>query len=268
MIAWKNLLYLKTIWRVVKPKPKVLYKYHSINPYLTELIEKRSFWASRASLLNDHYDSSFDLTKEFIQKVYLDEIKADQLINQNITPEQLEIAKEILLSAFDEKLLREWQNSYRSSIRVCCFTTNPISELMWAHYADSAKGVCLKFSFDKKSEFKRKIIPVVYTNRTILVKDKIDRFKALFKKRKVWKYEGEWRILGDEEKIPFAKTDLIGVIFGPGTLLEDAVHIQELCKEHDYDLKFSFCNYANEGLEIVEIDPRELLNKVSAKKYE
>ena len=263
MAEWRNLLYLKTIWRLVKPKPKSLYKYHSLNPFLIELIEKNSFWASKATLLNDHYDSSFDLTKEFIQKEYLDEIKIDSVENE-LSSEEFETAKEILLSAFNEKALKHWENNYRSSLGVCCFTSDPLSELMWAHYADSAKGVCLQFCFKENSEFQKKIVPIVYSNKTIIVKDKIDRFKALFKKRTVWKYEKEWRILTDEERLPFNKPNLIGIIFGPRTPLEDASRIQELCKKLNYEVKFTFCNYNKDGLELIEIDPTKLLSQASS----
>ena len=253
MVHWQNLLYLKTIWRVLKPKPKYFYKYHSINPFLTELLEKSSFWASKASVLNDHYDSNFVLTKSFIKKEYLDSIKAEE-IDISLPAKQFETAKEILLSLFDEKLLSNWQQDYRSNLGVCCFTSTPLSELMWAHYADSAKGVCLQFSFKQNPDFERKIVPIRYSNKQLRVKDKIDRFKALFKKRMVWQYEKEWRVLTCDKTLPFNKGDLIGITFGPKTNMDDAERIKELCKKNDYDVIFTFCHYKNTGLEIVPFD--------------
>jgi len=102
------------------------------------------------------------------------------------------IAKEALLLAIDESHLKAFQSSYRSDLGVCCFTTDPLHELMWSHYADSGKGVWLEFRFKNNPEIWKKNIPVSYSNKRISVNNEIDRFKALFRKRTSWRYEKEW----------------------------------------------------------------------------
>lgn len=36
----------------------------------------------------------------------------------------------------------------RDLARVCCFSTDNESELMWSHYADGMKGICVGYDFD------------------------------------------------------------------------------------------------------------------------
>lgn len=92
---------------------------------------------------------------------------------------------------------------YRNELRVLCTTPISMHSLMWAHYADSHKGICIEYEVDY-SNLPTGIssIPVNYTNefKHYLVSDFLlnpSDFLArlLFTKHSDWSYESEWRFV-------------------------------------------------------------------------
>ncbi|ODV43420.1 hypothetical protein AWV79_17340 [Cupriavidus sp. UYMMa02A] len=92
--------------------------------------------------------------------------------------------------------------------------------LMWAHYADSHKGVCLEF--DATSVFMAHAQEVKYSgDRTAInpYTDSKDAMleKALLTKSDHWSYEFEWRLIryqGGPGAVQFPPQILTGIIFG------------------------------------------------------
>ena len=77
-----------------------------------------------------------------------------------------------------------------------------IHPLMWAHYADSHKGICIQYRFKKKYFIQdsstlsfRRVKEETYTNDIPNLHEGINISDALFTKSKVWEYEDEVRIL-------------------------------------------------------------------------
>ena len=83
---------------------------------------------------------------------------------------------------------------------------------MWAHYADSQKGICIAYDFNQwgKEALQRKLLfPVAYSNVPVDVSDLVDNQKdkiaeypvdeavlcAALNKSNIWKYENEWRMV-------------------------------------------------------------------------
>jgi len=54
--------------------------------------------------------------------------------------------------------------------------------------------------------------------------------------------------------IPFNKSDLVGIIFGPRTPPKDVENIKDFCVINHYKIKFSVCNYSKQGLKMSVID--------------
>jgi hypothetical protein len=98
---------------------------------------------------------------------------------------------------------------------VCCFSKTMSEILMWSHYADNHKGVCLEFEIDEEL-VKGFLLEMKYNNE-LTVLDKIElhnngtlnlnietNAKFLITKFKNWEYEQELRfnmINDDHEKI-------------------------------------------------------------------
>lgn len=133
-----------------------------------------------------------------------------------------------LLNNSDEisQLLRQ---AYSQCLKITCFSSNMklpqtknnvieqepkhpddqpeyLNELMWAHYADAHKGICIKYQFPNSISISGAEDPnrfcyfkdVRYSNEDISkysTQDGIDLHSAFFLKGKQWEYENELRFL-------------------------------------------------------------------------
>lgn len=68
---------------------------------------------------------------------------------------------------YKEWLVKSMKEDYEEKIGVCCFSLDPKSILMWSHYSDNHKGVCLKFDRLKDMECFRGSYPVDYLLKSI-----------------------------------------------------------------------------------------------------
>jgi hypothetical protein len=89
--------------------------------------------------------------------------------------------------------------------RVFCLTTSPSSLLMWAHYGNKHKGLCLEF--DATAEKIWKARKVVYADKLPLANADLMRDHAalletsLLTKSREWEYEDEYRLLARDGAI-------------------------------------------------------------------
>lgn len=101
-------------------------------------------------------------------------------------------------------------NTQLSSLfKVCCLCTSNKNKLMWSHYADSHKGICVEYDFSELKEDRIHLFPVCYSvkrpkvpwKEAIIQSEEMQRnatarfMEALLTKDKAWEYEQEWRIL-------------------------------------------------------------------------
>lgn len=117
---------------------------------------------------------------------------------------------------------QDFSSSFRNLVRVGCFTTNPNSVVMWSHYANQHKGICIEFSRSSmlsNAEVFKLLHPVRYTERLF---DLVQVFSPLISEIELdeifspgtpefnadcypilaachksieWKYEDEWRLV-------------------------------------------------------------------------
>lgn len=126
--------------------------------------------------------------------------------------------------------LRNWKESMHHQYGLICMSREWQHPLLWAHYADSHRGMCLGFDVMDDDTFCK----VNYLSRRKTLKDfgyssiskitKLDMKKLLFSKFNVWSYESEYRnfcTLGEKEKgtshyfLPFSENmKLSAVIIG------------------------------------------------------
>jgi hypothetical protein len=144
-----------------------------------------------------------------------------------------------------------------SSIKILSLTTTPNIGLMWSHYANSHKGVVMRFrsipALDSPFGIAK---PINYTDTrpSLLTEDYlINSFAGLesinareinnaviYTKMKEWEYEKEWRISSGDgrdkkasfEDLPFGSNELDGVIFGLRTSSEDRIEICKLAEAY------------------------------------
>lgn len=83
--------------------------------------------------------------------------------------------------------------------RIVSLTDSPYNTLMWSHYADSHKGVCLEISFEDETN----IVDVKYRDEVIDVDNsRNDKHISILKnKLSPWLYERESRYISEEEYV-------------------------------------------------------------------
>ena len=97
--------------------------------------------------------------------------------------------------------------SGKQKLRICAFSIEANNVLLWAHYADGFKGICIELDLEEPPHADHEIVSVKYTacrlvfsNDVGRLVDKIPR-KILSRKNAAWRYEKEVRILSQQEYI-------------------------------------------------------------------
>lgn len=103
-----------------------------------------------------------------------------------------------LLGEFSKSMCAAMARQYR----ICSLTTKPACPLMWAHYGDKHRGICLEF--DVWKEDLCSAIKVQYRETypmySVLEDDDISPF---YIKSAEWAYEDEYRLVAEEEGTAF-----------------------------------------------------------------
>lgn len=110
----------------------------------------------------------------------------------------------LLTSEVERELRRHYERG------VCCFSTTYASPLLWSHYGDQHRGLCIGFGLDRKPKPQpRRVVyggsrsvPTSLLTRALvhedqMAKEELDR-DVLLRKARGWGYEKEWRLIGDQ----------------------------------------------------------------------
>ncbi|RLC50356.1 MAG: hypothetical protein DRH79_07760 [Candidatus Cloacimonadota bacterium] len=206
-------------------KRRYFYKFMPINDYTFENLSNNQIWFSSPMDFNDPFDFfipyNLDFNKEEFEKIIpkppgISESMYDQMfLAAKNNPTKLEKWIEIGLERF------------KASIKIACFCEKKNNILMWSHYADSHKGICLKFDSNFDYNFfhednwkfhKMPIREVKYPpkpEKAYYFKDNDNFFRACaFTKYYKWKYEKEHRIISAVDVIKYNKECLVEINFG------------------------------------------------------
>ncbi|MCU4436114.1 DUF2971 domain-containing protein [Acinetobacter bereziniae] len=190
-----------------------LYKHIAIDPDMLVfgIFTKTQLKYNFPSFFNDPFDCLFDIT--------IDSEKFTKNEFENITMKKIsdqdwkKVSKSALNKINDKTIVRKLISKLRTEmLSVTCFNANPLSILMWSHYANNHKGMLLEFKIPK-IDSKMFPIPVLYddeyptinipwyklanpTNETELIHE-ITR-ETIFRKSTEWEYEKEFRLIGNK----------------------------------------------------------------------
>jgi hypothetical protein len=132
---------------------------------------------------------------------------------------------------------------------IACFTQIKDSVLLYSHYADKHKGICLMFAPYKMhfltalngQQYRSQFRPVYYFKE--LPEFDLKRELALIATCKdvAWSYEREWRMFIEDGKggvlgpglFEFPKEALLGIIFGSEISLENITKVRNMSKEKE-----------------------------------
>lgn len=204
-----------------------LFKYYPINEYTFDVIKTERVWMPDPTNFNDPYDCALSLDMKSYHERNSDfhSIVRDVMLGKRDRSE-IPMSKAPVpgwvMSVANEEFRDE-----QSKFGVCCFSETNLSILMWSHYADNHKGVCIEFEFSEDFLKNSELSKVIYCNEFPKftfddyrgfskeeVKNKIRQLITI--KAKDWEYEKEWRLIHNEKntfypKILKIKSVLLGV---------------------------------------------------------
>ena len=107
------------------------------------------------------------------------------------------------------------------NIRIACFSTSPLSTLMYSHYTDKHKGICIEYDFSDFDTENTSLLEVKYKEELkidskifqIMMKSDNDineeiSFLDLFRTKHLnWEYEKEYRVITYDEADKTDKAD-------------------------------------------------------------
>lgn len=149
--------------------------------------------------------------------------EADSVMEISLTTENIVKTTEIIQSLHCKLL---------ATLRVFCVSTKRDDILMWSHYADSHKGVCLEF--DGRSPLMAHAQKVNYARKRVPINPYYDNTDRMFEmgmltKSKHWAYETEWRLLrieGGHGSAQFCPANLTGIILGASASQKTIDHVK------------------------------------------
>ena len=184
-----------------------LYHYEKYNPsFLKNVLTTGQVYCSDPTRLNDPWDcrpwfadiEDPDETERFIKWVFSfkptepvseEEVRATQKTIRN-DPKY----RNALVRSFSETFLKLIPGRWR----IYCLTPLPESTLMWSHYGDNHKGICLEFGVDNPLFATAQAVKYLssypgWSPHTVVESGARD---ILLTKSDDWEYEQEYRIIG------------------------------------------------------------------------
>lgn len=125
-----------------------------------------------------------------------------------------------------------------NGLGVSCLCESPLNRLMWGHYGDGAKGICLEFAHQGEPFGRAR--QMVYANSrphvSALSTDSGTQIEAaVLLKPTDWAYEQEWRVIdheaGCDKSISFDPDLLTGIVLGSRISPENRNLVRHLVDE-------------------------------------
>ncbi|MHA6639809.1 DUF2971 domain-containing protein [Stutzerimonas frequens] len=263
--------------------PSMLYKYRSINEYSLKNLEDDTIWLSDPKNFNDPYDCSFH------HKVEMDIGNADSVLSilfkhgllDVLTEEQIQAVRESenpiikllelsypdkpdfgrscgealshIVKERDNALVRETSEGFKQMFKICCFSENPKSILMWSHYANYHTGFCVGYDLHELGNDDvrtRSIYPVVYSDEMFdatgvfaspkNIENILYLNQAALMKSTEWSYEKEWRLVfGNmlmQQEMPYRMPKPKCVILGAKISSANEGTIRKICDRKNIEV--------------------------------
>lgn len=185
--------------------PAYLYKYYRDDISKLNTIKSNKMWYSAPIEFNDVFDCDISIDKKEIFNSSLSLVKDKRTVREG-SPMWRQLNKTI--SEAVKNLQQSFENM-KSSMGIACLSEEYDSLLMWAHYANNHRGICVEYDLleiNKQLTFSP--VPMIYSERKNYLTS-IDQIstdedttkvfvESITTKSPEWSYEKEWRIIRDD----------------------------------------------------------------------
>jgi hypothetical protein len=259
---------------MLNDQPNYIYKFVPFNINTLKSLIKNELWFGNPINLNDPFECDFKLrfsgelpNDDFLKKYYSEQLKIEDAIIERIARNKTNI--NFLLEDIRKAILK----STIENFGICSFSKSYNDVKMWAHYADSHKGMCMIFEKDllinsfqgvKLEEIKyiNDLIDVeiIGSNNNIQISN-LDFDEILNLKNSCWEIENELRLSikffnkNSRRLLKYNRESLKGIIIGKKMehdnvatlchLLKDNKDIfwaKSIKKLNSFDLDFVYTN--------------------------
>ncbi|KDN54419.1 DUF2971 domain-containing protein [Flavobacterium seoulense] len=236
---------------MLNDKPNYIYKFVPFNLNTLKSLIKNELWFGKPINLNDPFECDFKLkfsgvlpNDNFLKKYYIEKLEIRDAIIERIARNKVNI--DFFLEDIRSAILK----SAIDNVGICSFSKNYNDIKMWAHYADSHKGICMVFDKDLLigSLQNVKLEEVKYLNNLIEIEivgfendiqlsvPKIDDIVNL--KNSCWEIEDELRLFinffnkNSRRLFPYNPKSLKGIIIGQKMESDDVATLYHLLKDN------------------------------------
>lgn len=202
------------------PEVTSLYKYCPIGKNQLNALAQKKIWYSKPAGFNDPFDTRFSVKGRLHSYEHeTDPAKLKQVFGDKPSAEI--VHKRVPL----KEVLEQFQHDIEE-LGILSLADSNKNLLMWSHYADDHKGMCLEFERKNGGTLADwdSTQPIFYTNNhpTLSPKSLLDdaatlsnKKRILYSKSKHWEYEQEWRhIVENGNKLYPWPAPLKAVYFG------------------------------------------------------
>ncbi|MGF1845359.1 DUF2971 domain-containing protein [Vibrio clamense] len=246
-----------------------LYKFREVNDYSINSIVENTIWFSHVDDFNDPFELYYKVTAginsdNFTQSLGLYLSKREEEGNS------LPIPKDMLLSIISESapeqrriiidsiaaeilpLQMQKINEVRNDNKIFSLSFVNDHPLLWGHYANGLKGMCIEYDLNKQLEpLNIGYCPVRYDAKPYAInilemlnnqKNISDYSEEIFAtKNDVWKYEQEFRLVSKNSKMPGNQyqlgNDVIrSIIIGEKMLNKDILRVRKAIEGRNINL--------------------------------
>lgn len=243
--------------------PDFFYKYRVWDDNAKHIITHHQLWFSDPFSLNDPFEKELSVDAD---KLYekIPEILSNK---RGLTREQRRKTirlinpknKQLYAKILKERILKGWVS--------CSFSKQGDSQIMWAHYADSSKGICLVFNWRKDLNAFMAPLTVKYSaEKYVWDGDLTEAERAqdlLARKSDVWAYEHEIRVVKNipsrytntSRNYDFKTEALSEIIFGVNASQQTIDEVKDLCAKSGFNtVRFTKLNLRNNKYEFDKIE--------------
>ena len=227
--------------------PRYAFRYVWLGDAVFENLKTGRLWFSHPTAFNDPFDGQsimdYECSEEelaqyfdtYFPKVMRDKIDLRDLVKR--AHEQPQVLQQVLNAVQAIKI---------SEVHICCFSEVNNHPLMWGHYADGHRGICLVFDLHELTRSGQfAMTPVIYTAdrpkwnqiRERNTYKNSDLFQHRFQtallatKGDQWSYEREIRLISHNPGLnAFPRTAFEGVILGARVSEKDANALEDVLR--------------------------------------
>lgn len=197
-----------------------LYKYRSLadasKEYTLDIFRKCELFFSAPSSFNDPFDCKFSPIMASVEKLVSEIVRRQTLVYEPENVERTILGDSVIYANF-VKVVDRVMNRHG----ICCFSRKNEEILMWSHYADCHKGICLEFDVSKDPDFfvfpKNVAYQDNYPKIDVSLPEGILKYVSalLGTKYTKWSYEEEVRVYKEHHQAyHFNPASLVSVFLG------------------------------------------------------